>query len=902
MAEPPVHPRDESVGPPEKPEGPRTDPATARPARADDAPAPSEEVGRDPFSSMAARFNLLFRYFAYRFFRHFDLDDATVTQLRSLEERGSVVYVMRYASRLDYFLFNTLFRREGLRLSAFANGIRFFYYRPLLDALRIVWKRPRGVPQDIELVRNREYARNLTRQGASLFLFLRTASLRSQLRSRRRAIAEGKTERDLLAEVVRAAADSDRPVHIVPLALFWRKGPRARRRFLNLSYGALTRPSDLAKVTSFLTTYRGLHVKVADPIDLPAFMATRHGESPEATARVLRRMILTYLYREEKVVEGPVLQPVHRVQELVVRDAAVREAMEERVRSAGVSLERARLDAEKMFREIAANMNSTFLAILNWAVGGVTRRLFASVEVAGLEKVTEYARREPIVLVPSHRSYFDFVILSLLFYNRHIIPPHIAARDNMAFGPFGFLWRRAGAFFMRRSFSDPLYKAVFRTYVAHLIKEGFTQEFFIEGGRSRTGKTLAPRLGMLSWDVDAFVASGRRDLFFVPIAITYERLVEEGAMVHELEGAEKSEESMLGLVRARKFLRRRFGSVFVNFGEPISLADALGARREHFEGPETPEVEGARRAFVEEMGTRIVQRINWAVAASATSVASCALLGERRRGVFREELVERMQEIVDLLQLQDVRLTPELSRDQGGFRDSIASLLRMDLIRSMREPRGEVLYYEASRRRALDLYRNSILHFLAVPSFLARRLLIGATESELHAELSDWMDLFERELHVNRGQMLAALLPGYLDHFQRRGWIDRRDGRWRATDDGASNLRSFAELTRPLVESYFTACATVASLAEPSTAKELEKASGEQFERSTVLGEVRLTESASPVTFGNAIETLVRRGILEKLAPGEGAKERDGSRYRPGPSFDELPSLRDRLAAALAAR
>ena len=899
MAEPPVHPRDESAASPEVLAALAADPQ--RPLDAGAGRASSQNVA-DPISAMAERFNLLFRYFAYRFFRHFDLDDETVAKLRALEDRGTVVYVMRYASRLDYFLFNTLFRREGLRLSAFANGIRFYYYRPVLEALRVIWGRPRGVSQDIELVRNREYARELTRQGASFFLFLRTASLRAQLRSRRRAVAEGKTERDLLTEVVRAASESDRPVHVVPLALFWRKGPRARRRFLNLSYGALTRPSDLAKVTSFLTTYRGLHVKVADPIDLRAFTGGRPGEEATALARMLRRMILTYLYREEKVVEGPVLQPLHRVQELVVRDPAVVAALEERVRTKGVSPERARLEAEKMFREIAANMNSTFLAILSWLVGGVTRRLFASVEVAGLEKVTEYARREPIVLVPSHRSYFDFLILSLLFYDRHIIPPHIAARDNMAFGPFGFIWRRAGAFFLRRSFSDPLYKAVFRTYVSHLIKEGFTQEFFIEGGRSRTGKTLAPRLGMLSWDVEAFAASGRRDLFFVPIAITYERLVEEGAMVGELEGEAKSRESMLGLVRARKFLRRRFGSVFVNFGEPISLADALGERRDLFSGPETPELEPQRRVFIENIGTRIVERINWAVAASATAVAACALLGERRRGVFRDELVERMQQVVDLLRLQEVRLTPELSRDQGGFRESIASLLRMDLIHSVQEPRGEILYYEPAQRRALDLYRNSIVHFLAVPSFLVRRLLTGASESELRVEVGDWIDLFARELFVDRGQSLAAHLPGYLDHFERHGWIARQGDRLTATQAGLSPLRSFAELTRPLVESYFIACGTVLTLKEALSVKELGKAAEKQFERSSVLGEVRLAESANSVTFANAIETLVRREILGVVAPEDGASEKRDTRYGPGPGFDQLASVRDRLAAALAAR
>src|SRR5262245_61016061 len=145
----------------------------------------------DPLSAMAERFNLFFRSFAKRFFGHFDLDDATVARLRELEAAGTVVYVMRYASRLDYFLFNVLFLREGLRLSSFANGIRFWYYRPFWEALRILWRRPRGVPQDIELVRTREHARDLTLDGASFFLFLRTASLRAQLRSRRNAVARG---------------------------------------------------------------------------------------------------------------------------------------------------------------------------------------------------------------------------------------------------------------------------------------------------------------------------------------------------------------------------------------------------------------------------------------------------------------------------------------------------------------------------------------------------------------------------------------------------------------------------------------------------------------------------------------------------------------------------------------
>jgi glycerol-3-phosphate O-acyltransferase len=881
----------------EKPDGVERAAVAALPPRTSEAP---DEDCADPISAMAPRFNLFLRFFARRFFRYFDLDDATVERLRELERQGSVVYVMRYSSRLDYFLFNTLFRREGLRLSSFANGIRFYYYRPLLEALRIVWRRPRGVSQDVELVRAREYSRKLTNRGASFFLFLRTANLGSQLRGRKGAIEEAKSERDLLAEVVGAAWDTDRPVSVVPLALFWRKGPRARHRFFNLSYGAATRPSDLSKVVSFLTTYRGLHVKVGEPIDLRGFIGIRRADGPAGAARVLRRMILTFLYREEKVVQGPVLQPRQRVQEIVVRNPAVESAIRDRVREKGIAHDRARAQAEKMFREIAANMNSTFLAVLDFVVGQVTKRLFASVEVSGIEKVTEYAKRQPIVLVPSHRSYFDFLIISMQFYARHIIPPHIAARENMAFGPFGFLWRRAGAFFLRRSFDDPLYKRVFRTYVAYLIKEGFTQEFFIEGGRSRTGKTLAPRLGMLSWDVEAFLTSRQRDLFFVPIAITYERLVEEGAMVGELEGDAKQEESMLGLMRARKFLARRFGSVFVNFGEPISLADALGDRRAALSGPETPELVEARHAFAEELGKRIVERINWAMVPAATSVAACALLGERHRGLLRPDLVARMQEVVELLRLQDVRLTPALARDEGDFEESIASLLRMDLMKSVEDARGEILFFEQSKRRALDLYRNAILHYLAAPSFLALHLLRGRGSSlqELHAGLAAWLDLFYREFFTRRGEVLAAHFEGFVDHFERLGWVERAGATLRVTATGRTGLRFLAEQTRSVVEAYHAAFAAAATAEETFTGKEFAKAAAAQFQRAELIGEVGLPEASNEVTFGNARDLLVERGILEVAPRPEDAKER---RFQRGPAFETLAALRERLAASLAA-
>jgi len=870
-----------------------------------DPPGPQAEPGRrdeleiDALSAMTPRFNLPLRWFAGRFFGHFDLDDASVEHLRKLESSGSIVYVMRYASRLDYFLFNALFVREGLALSKFANGIRFYYYRPFWQAIRLAWKRRGEWLREPGPEVSHATLRALILRGGSSFIFLRTARLRSRLRTRRSAVEHGKSELELLEEVVRTARQSGRPVYMVPLALFWRRGPRSRQRFLNLSYGSNTRPSDFAKVTSFLTTYRGLCVRVGNSIDLRTFAAERSDEGPDRVARKLRRTILTFLYREEKVVEGPALRSPYRVEQAVIGAPAVRAAIRNRAEERRWPVERARAEAAKMFREIAANMNSTILAFLNAVVRVILKKMFVSIELIGIEKIADYAKRNPVVLAPSHRSYCDFMILSTAFYSNHLVPPHIAARENMAFGPFGALWRRGGAFYLRRSFDDPLYRVVFRSYVTYLIKQGYTQEFFIEGGRSRTGKMLTPRLGMLAWNVDAFLQTARRDLFFVPIAITYEHLVEEGAIVGEREGEKKKDESVMGLVRARKFLRRRFGSVWVNFGEPISLASALGNRREIFLHNGSPEVVEQKREFVESLGNRIAERINWAVVPNATAVAACALLGEGRRGLFRSELVARMREIVELLKLQDARLAPSLAAVAGEYREAIGSLIASDLIRATEDARGEVLFFEENRRTALDLYRNAIVHYLAAPSFLARGLLSETSYEALRSDLSFWLDLFYYEFFTPRGEVLAAHFDAFVDHFERVGWIERSAAIIRPTGTGVDNFEFLAEQTQGLIDVYYATAVAVLALEDPLAPKELIRAAREQLQRSEVLGEVAPGRgAASDTTFMNALEQLERYRIIRR---DPAASTKDAPFLR-GEAFEALGDLKERLAFALAAR
>src|SRR4030042_2244475 len=168
----------------------------------------------------------------------------------------------------------------------------------------------------------------------------------------------------------------------------------------------------------------------------------------------------------------------------------------------------------------------------------------------------------PFVIIPCHRSHIDYLLLSYIFYKNNIQMPFVAAGTNLSFFPMGYIFRKSGAFFLRRSFKgNDLYAEVFAKYIKVLLKEGLPLEFFIEGGRSRTGKMVMPKYGLLSVIIQAYQEKAVDDLAAIPVYIGYDRVVEEKAYSQELGGAEKEKEKATQMIKSGKLLRKRHGRV-----------------------------------------------------------------------------------------------------------------------------------------------------------------------------------------------------------------------------------------------------------------------------------------------------------------------------------------------------
>ncbi len=859
--------------------------------------APRTSVGgRAHHSAMVRRFGLLPRWFARIAFQHVRVDPADIERLRRLTNEGTLVYVMRYRSLVDYFLVNYILLREGLPLARFSNGISSTWLRPLRDMLGVLWTRVRSTHlfgKELRQFRERDLVGQLAVHGRSVLLFIRS---RGQIPPRGRA-AKAPVERrrgaDYLREVVHALWGKEQPVFLVPVAIFRGSGLRRKgSRFASFVYSVHEAPSDVKRLFTYVWNARDLTISFGAEIPLNAFIAQYQRESEDRIVRRLARALQIFLYREERVVWGPTLRSKRQVREMVLgRDdaqAELRAIASERK----VPVEKVVKEARGYFDEMAADFRGYYFGIIAFFFNRIWRRMFSGLEIRGLERVVECVKQHPIVLVPCHRSHFDYLILSYIFHENFLSPPHIFAGINMAFWPMGPLFRGAGAYFVRRTFEgNPVYKLVFRTYLEYLIREGYTQEFFIEGGRSRTGKILTPKLGMLSAIVNAFVGGVRRDLYLVPVSIHYGRIVEEEAYKQELLGGQKEKESFGALLRARRVLRQKYGTVYVTFAAPLSLNEALGPRKERFQqGGEA--VEEEKQYFVQKLGFRLLREVNEVAVAGATSLSSTVLLSAPQHAIRYGDFVAAARALSGLLVAKNVTLTASLQRNTANFLESLRFLQTGKLIEWIKDSAGDIIYAPPEKRLILDFYKNNIIHFFLVPSLVAHAIRRGVPEERLVEEVWWWLELFRWEFALPEREAVAAEIEEALANFRAVGAIGP------AGERRAHVLLIFGDgILENFREAYWIVAKTLLDvdadgLAQKAAIARMQKS----FLMHQLLGQAQKPEGNSAITFENAINRFAEMGSVTLARRGRGGKEQA---ILPGRVFGELAAIERRLAESL---
>ncbi|MFZ5443742.1 MAG: 1-acyl-sn-glycerol-3-phosphate acyltransferase [Myxococcota bacterium] len=801
-----------------------------------------------------------------RYFEPVRFPAAGAEEIRELSKKGFVVHVMRTTAWVNYLYLDWALVRRGLPPIRAVVNLRRWFTKPFRKAklsgdhgARFEWARGQG--------------------GAGL-IFLRESGFNT---------ARGVESReDPFPALVELARKSDKPVYLVPELLVWEKWQqKVAPSLFDRIFGSPEAPGFVHAVGTFLRNYKRAQLRVGSPVDLRQVIAEEGDASNEVIARKVRGSLHNHLARETRAVFGPPVKSIDRLIDEAMRDKVFQSSLQELSAEKNRSVEALMRDAKKNFDAIAARFSPTVVggaaAVLDW----VFTRIYDGIEVdeAGLERAMKAATDAPVVFTPSHKSHLDYLIMSYVLWTRGYTAPLVAAGANLSFFPLGPFLRRAGAFFLRRSFKgDKLYTAVFRAYLKKLVHDGIHHEFFPEGGRSRTGKLLQPKLGLFTWLADAVLEGARNDLLFVPIAIDYEKVVEGAEYKKELQGGEKKPEDLKALLSAPAVLTQNYGRIHLRFDEPVSLAKLMAERGV---SPETA-TDDQKKALVRALGHRVMYGISRVSTVTPHALLAAALLAHRRRGISGRDLTERIVFLRGLATDLGAPLSNQLTNSPssptviGPMMDAMRMFASEGMVRSI-DAHGETIFQvEDDRRPELSFYKNTLLNLIAGRAIVCAAVFAARREHSREAIKEHALTLsrlFKLEFLYPVGKTFEHIFDETVEHLMRLGLLVREEHEGAvlikiAPDPHARPMTQLlADQLRDYLEAYLLAARQAEELApEGLDKKDFLKRALEAGRTDFLAGTITASEALSKTTLENAVQFLIEQRYLsekdKKLVPG----------------------------------
>lgn len=584
-------------------------------------------------------------------------------------------------------------------------------------------------------------------------------------------------------------------------------------------------------------------------------------------AHKLARVARIHFAKQRMASVGPKLPVRQEMLNGLLKKPGLAEAIEEEAKSKNISQEKAQRNALAMLNEIAANFSYRMLRITDFVLTWAWNRLYQGLKVTNADPVRELAQNgHEIVYAPCHRSHMDYLLLSYVLYRQGLVPPHIAAGINLNFWPAGPIFRRLGAFFIRRSFrGNKLYTSVFREYLAELFIRGYAVEYFIEGGRSRTGRLLDPKTGMLMMTVQTLLRGDARPITIVPVYIGYEHVLEVTTYANELRGAQKKKESLWRTIKA--FLKlKKLGYGYVNFGHPIPLNQFL-----------TQQVPQWRDA-IEPTGTvrpnwltpttnllakEIMERINSSAAINAMNLCCSILLAADQRALTKVRLLEHISYLIKLFKsipYSDLITIPDQTPEE-----LFEHAKQMGKFVITTDEAGEIVGLTAEQAILMTYYRNNIQHLLIIPAIVARILLKHnrISSQEVVEQVKLLFPLIKSELFLyHNDEQLTQYVHQIIDAYAELNLISYSPDKLTLNYLKMSGLQLLSSSSKDTLQRYVIAFSLLQK--DPSISRgTLEKEARLIAERLSVLHGINAPEFFDKGVFSALVSSMREQGYLD---------------------------------------
>ena len=537
------------------------------------------------------------------------------------------------------------------------------------------------------------------------------------LRDRRSDAVNGKVPR-LERLIAACLANPQLQVQLVPVTILWGRAPdKEDSLFRLLMANEWAVPSKTKQLFNIGVMGRDTFVRFSEPKDLQSLIRdAQAGVGDDLTTTIAMRL-KGYLDKQRTSIVGPDLSDKRNIAGAILSSPVVVDAIEKHAAETGKSIAAVKAEAQGYLDEITSDYSHSVVRFFDHFLTWLWTHLYDGVEVRHFERVRALAPDYQIVYVPCHRSHIDYLLLSYVIYKRGLRIPHIAAGENLNIPILGEILRRGGAFFMRRSFKgNALYSTVFKEYVHSLMQRQAPIEYFIEGGRSRSGRLLPPKLGMLAMTVNSHLREPAKPVVFIPTYISYERIMEGATYVGELKGKPKESENLLGLLKTARKIERIFGTVHLAFGEPLYLNDFM-AKFDVAIQDGSDENTAKTHAMVQNLAVKVMQNINKAAVVNPVSLLALVLLSTPNAALDEAQCLEQIKLYQHIAQA--LPYDPDTYVTDMTPKEILEYGIKLKLIERTPHILGDMIRVADKQAPLLSYFRNNILHVFIIASFLA---------------------------------------------------------------------------------------------------------------------------------------------------------------------------------------